>query len=259
MSSQDEQYDAALDLLRRVNPRDVSKNLNILCQQNQDLAEELLSSVDQPLKVETDPTNQKQFLCCDYNRDGDSYRSPYSNKFFPELDDAIELPAEIRSLEETANDAFDTYRELYYEGGLSSCYLWESEEPTSLAGVVLFQKHQKQSRWDSINVFEAEQESKNRYTYRLTSTVILDIGMKLTNLAGSLTRQAERSFNIESKVDHVANVGTMVEEMESKLRSLLHEVYFGKTRNIIGDIRSVDNLDDVRSEMELKRAVANSL
>lgn len=38
------------------------------------LCEDLLSSVDQPLKIVRDKTHGKDFLLCDYNRDGDSYR-----------------------------------------------------------------------------------------------------------------------------------------------------------------------------------------
>ena len=35
---------------------------------------DLLGSVDQPLKVMTDRATGKEYLACDYNRDGDSYR-----------------------------------------------------------------------------------------------------------------------------------------------------------------------------------------
>lgn len=37
---------------------------------------------------------------------------------------------------------------------------------------------------------------------------------------------------------HVVNVGRMVEEMEGKMRNMLQEVYFGKTRDVVGDLRS---------------------
>jgi capping protein beta len=30
-------------------------------------------------------------------------------------------------MEIAANDAFDQYREQYYEGGVSSCYFWDNE------------------------------------------------------------------------------------------------------------------------------------
>jgi capping protein beta len=39
------------------------------------LCEDLLSSVDQPLKIVRDKHVGKDYLLCDYNRDGDSYRS----------------------------------------------------------------------------------------------------------------------------------------------------------------------------------------
>lgn len=38
------------------------------------LCEDLLSSVDQPLKVARDQQTGKEYLLCDYNRDGDSFR-----------------------------------------------------------------------------------------------------------------------------------------------------------------------------------------
>ena len=45
-----------------------------VAQQVPDLCEDLLSSVDQPLKIARDKTIGKDYLLCDYNRDGDSYR-----------------------------------------------------------------------------------------------------------------------------------------------------------------------------------------
>ena len=39
-----------------------------------ELCEDLLSSVDQPLKIARDSSAGKDYLLCDYNRDGDSYR-----------------------------------------------------------------------------------------------------------------------------------------------------------------------------------------
>ena len=50
-------------------------------------------------------------------------------------------------MEVKANEAFDVYRELYYEGGVSSVYLWNLDD--GFAGVVLLKKgelsgHRKQ-------------------------------------------------------------------------------------------------------------------
>lgn len=44
----------------------------------------------------------------------------------------------VRKMEIRANEAFDVYRELYYEGGLSSVYFWNLDD--GFAGVVLLKK-----------------------------------------------------------------------------------------------------------------------
>lgn len=49
------------------------------------------------------------------------------------------MPGErVRKMEVKANEAFDIYRELYYEGGVSSVYLWNLDD--GFAGVVLLKK-----------------------------------------------------------------------------------------------------------------------
>jgi capping protein (actin filament) muscle Z-line, beta len=97
----------------------------------------------------------RDYLLCDYNRDGDSYRSPWSNQFDPPLDGGGPggvgasgnsegagegaVPGErVRRMEIKANEAFDVYRELYYEGGVSSVYFWNLDD--GFAGVVLLKK-----------------------------------------------------------------------------------------------------------------------
>ena len=68
--------DCALDLMRRLPPQGVEDNLAGLLDIVPDLTEDLLSAVDQPLKVQKCKSTGKDYLLCDYNRDGDSYRYP---------------------------------------------------------------------------------------------------------------------------------------------------------------------------------------
>lgn len=68
------QMDCALDLMRRLPPQQIEKNLIDLIDLVPGLCEDLLSSVDQPLKIAKDRESGKDYLLCDYNRDGDSYR-----------------------------------------------------------------------------------------------------------------------------------------------------------------------------------------
>lgn len=140
------------DLLRRLNPKHTTEHLNSIISLAPDLTEDLLSSVDQPLTVKRCRDSGREYLLCDYNRDGDSYRSPWSNKFDPPLDDGGAgggaggddagegaIPSErVRKMEVKANEAFDVYRELYYEGGVSSVYFWNLDD--GFAGVVLLKK-----------------------------------------------------------------------------------------------------------------------
>lgn len=142
------------DLLRRLDPKDTAQHLKNIIQIAPDLAEDLLSSVDQPLTVRLCKKTGREYLICDYNRDGDSYRSPWSNEFDPPLDEGGAggvgasgsegagegaVPGErVRKMEIQANEAFDVYRELYYEGGVSSVYFWNTDD--GFAGVVLMKK-----------------------------------------------------------------------------------------------------------------------
>jgi capping protein (actin filament) muscle Z-line, beta len=87
------------------------------------LTEDLLALVDQPLITRRCPITAKEYLVCDYNRDGDSFRSPWSNIYDPPLPIGNNgqggsggggiLPSEkMRKLEIQLNEGFDTYREL---------------------------------------------------------------------------------------------------------------------------------------------------
>ena len=61
-----------LDLLRRLPPHRIESNLSTLVEvlggPSNETADELLSSVDQPLKVLRDEKG-REFLACDFNRD----------------------------------------------------------------------------------------------------------------------------------------------------------------------------------------------
>ncbi|KAH0833060.1 F-actin capping protein [Lanmaoa asiatica] len=284
LDKEDPTMDSMLDLMRRLPPTRVEENINSLIRICPDYADDLLGSVDQPLKVLTDRATGREYLACDYNRDGDSYRSPWSNEYDPPLEDGTTPSPKLRKLEIAANEAFDTYRELYYEGGASSVYLWELEDG-GFAGVVLLKKvmdpsspDEPSGSWDSIHVFETAERGRQAH-YKLTSTVMLQLVTRRTedaqtyaiasqekktsdhgskssgevNLSGSMTRQTEQDWPLQDSSSHITNTGRMIEEMEIKMRNLLQEVYFGKTRDIVYDLRSVDDLDKTRKQRELQK------
>uniref|UniRef100_A0A673N4T7 F-actin-capping protein subunit beta n=1 Tax=Sinocyclocheilus rhinocerous TaxID=307959 RepID=A0A673N4T7_9TELE len=149
------------------------------------LCEDLLSSVDQPLKIARDKVVGKDYLLCDYNRDGDSYRCSTE------------------------------YRDLYFEGGVSSVYLWDLDH--GFAGVILIKKAGDGSKkikgcWDSIHVVEVQ-----------------------------------------------VRAGAPLPDMENKIRSTLNEIYFGKTKDIVNGLRSIESLPDNQKYRQLQRELSQVL
>ncbi|XP_030751772.1 F-actin-capping protein subunit beta [Sitophilus oryzae] len=263
-----DKFDCALDLMRRLPPQQIEKNLSDLIDLVPSLCEDLLSSVDQPLKIAKDNQNGKDYLLCDYNRDGDSYRSPWSNTYYPPLDDG-QMPSErLRKLELDANNAFDLYREMYFEGGVSSVYFWDLDH--GFAGVILIKKTGDGSKkikgcWDSLHVVEVQEKSSGRTShYKMTSTAMLWLqtnkpGSGTMNLGGSLTRQTEQDAAVNENNPHIANIGKMVEDMENKIRNTLNEIYFSKTKDIVNSLRSVQPLTESRQQDALRQDLAAAL
>ena len=82
------------------------------------------------IEVEVDTTSGKKFLKHEYNRDGDSYRSPWTNTYFPANPDATFFPSEqYLALEQKANEVFSTYVQLYYDFAYASVYVMDTDTP----------------------------------------------------------------------------------------------------------------------------------
>jgi capping protein beta len=58
---------------------------------------------------------------------------------------------------------------------------------------------------------------------------------------------------------HIANIGRMVEEMEIKMRHLLRDVYFGKTKDTVNDLRSIDSLTETRKQQAIQKEIMAKL
>ena len=151
---------------------------------------------------------------------------------------------------------------MYFEGGVSSVYLWDLDH--GFAGVILIKKagdgdsKKIKGCWDSIHVVEVQEKSSGRNAhYKLTSTSMLWLQTNkprsgTMNLGGSLTRQVEQDCPVSEASPHIANIGRLVEDMENKIRNTLNEIYFGKTRDIVNGLRSVEPLSDANKKQALQ-------
>lgn len=52
---------------------------------------------------------------------------------------------------------------------------------------------------------------------------------------------------------HIQNIGKLIEDVESKIRSTLLDVYFGKTKDVWGMLRSQESLEVMRREERLRK------
>lgn len=68
-------------------------------------------------------------------------RSPWSNTYDPPLEDGAMPSDRLRKLELDANQAFDQYRDMYFEGGVSSVYLWDLDHGFAGKVVLLWLKN----------------------------------------------------------------------------------------------------------------------
>lgn len=117
--------------------------------------------------------------------------------------------------------------------------------------------------WDSIHVFEASERGRTT-NYRLTSTVILSLSSSNNtlgemDLSGNMTRQIEQDLPVDTDESHIANIGRLVEDMELKMRNLLQEVYFGKAKDVVGDLRTIGSLSEGQRDRETHRGIISSM
>ncbi|PSN50239.1 hypothetical protein C0J52_02382 [Blattella germanica] len=259
IGAEDKKVDLALDLLRRLPPRQIEEYRNDLIRLVPSIRNEIQPLVQQPLKIARDEDIGKDYLLCDHNRDGDSYRSPWSNVYYPLSDDGP-LPSEsLRKLEIDANRAFDQYKDLYFGGGVSSVYLWDLEN--GFAGAILIKKTEDNSGikgcWDSIHIIEIQDKTDGKcYHYKLTSTVVLwlqsnKLRSGTMDVGGNLTRKMEVDAIANDASAHIVNLGRMVESMENKIRKTFREIYFSKTGEIISRLRNIQPIHQQRQKEQL--------
>jgi capping protein beta len=236
---------AAYDLLRRVPPSKIEPRLYDTIRIAPDLTDTLLNTVDVPLKIVQDTYSHSPFVACEFNRDLDSHRSPHTNKYYPPLPDGPKIPTRLRNMEVKANRAFGAYRQLYMGGGISSVYLWPIED--RLFGFGVYIKNEVNTTLstgqpirgtiDTFDVVEVD-ESSNRATYTLTSSVLLNVSVdvRLTapvSISGSTSDRRETVKEWSCDDDHIVNVGEFIEMNAARFRDWMNRFYVSQMERIV--------------------------
>lgn len=258
--SSEELCNVALNLLRRMPINLTTKTLSAIHSVQPDIMDDLLPDVDEPLRIYRDGATGKDYVICDYNRDGEAYRSPHSNKYFladgtQDRDSDFFPSDQHRQLEIEANSLFDNYRDQYFQGGYSSVYFFECEQGFGAVWLVHKDVPAVESLsagwWDSVHIFDVQPTGKpDEFNYTLTSTVLISMqldaaGTGSVDLSGSLANQVSRAKTIGKFKGHIQNMGPMLEDQESLLRNRIEDIYIQKTRQVLAVRSSTGQRDDV--------------
>lgn len=223
--------------------------------ENDDLLNEFLQKVDNRTQISNDDP-KGEFIKCEQNREGDSYRSPISNQYFPPIEDAKYPSKPLRDLEEKLNKMFHQYTKAYYSSTAHvSCYCWDLTEKISDGfGVAVLIKnsinHENDINlgiWDSSNVVNVtfeEEGGKIKAKYSLVTTVSLSMGFSSkicgsVSLSGTIGRTANTSKVVKNYIEdsHVENIGVLIEDLESNIRNTIDTIYVMKSKEIVDTAR----------------------
>ena len=198
------------------------------------------------MQILTDESTGKLFIASDFNRIGQSYRSPWSNVYLPTTHDADALyfpPEQLRRIELTLNELLLSYCNLYYENAVGSTYLSEAPEGGVFYGVFQIRKdfadpHTKESHcWESNHSFRVNSKVDHdllQVECFMTSTVLTvfefaDAELP-SHLNGSSSKAGTRSFTIFRKdIDTyeevlVKTLGELMEDNENSIRGMMDKV-----------------------------------
>ena len=261
--------------------KDIDKNIDAISSaiyDNDDLLNEFLQKVDNRTKIcKDDPKGF--FIMCEQNRDGDSYRSPFSNKYYPVPDDDAKYPSsELRYLEEKLNKMFKLYVKFYYnenKDAISSVYCWElgdsKEDGFGVAvlikNIVTETKKVNSGCWDSSNLVTVtftNEGGKKKAKYSLISTVNLSMGFDhpvcgKVGLSGTIAKSSHYSKFVNDYIsddDHIGNIGVLIEDMENSIRNTMSNIYVMKSKEIIDTARynPVLGKPNIKQSQALKQA-----
>lgn len=204
------QVNNVFNIMRRMPPNQVAKSLAGIGRliQDDDLRQEIIEKVDQPLEIEEDTKTGKPFLKHEYNRDGDSYRSPWCNQYFPASEDCTFMPsAELLQLEQRANDLFAQYVYLYYDSGATSSVYFVDTDGKGFNAAFLCKKELKNEKlikygaWDAINVVSCTRDGEEA-SYKVITTVMIVVDSTTAKQGNfSINGSISKTKHIKVKLD----------------------------------------------------------
>lgn len=255
----------ALDLNRKLPPSKIPQNVAALSQiiTDEDQQDEMIQRIDQPLETIEDSIKGFQFLKWEYNRDGDYWRSPFSNEYFPQpneedMSEAFFPSDDLKEMEEKANKQLKEYAHLYFANPIANAYFFETTDTGFgacylIKNVLSHEKSVQEGEWHSIHSFTVDENITGKHTYTLVSTVFLRLELEgntygSLNIYGTNTKKTESIYpKTDNWDEHLVRFGKMLEANEGNLRNELDSVYVGKSKQIINTGRMPDHYKNTKT------------
>lgn len=234
-----------------------------------------LQKVDQPLLIRNEKGG---FICCEYNRDGDSYRYPGTTEYYPAIEGGSVPSASLMELERALNEIFKVYTNFYYTGVsttnniTSSVYCYELDEGNAnvfVVAVLIKNKIEESFNkgtngiWEASNLITVDiDDDSKEVSYDLISSVNVYLNAPIQcgskshlTVSGSMTKNMkEKAKFVGDEPDvqfHTEHIGMLVENLETRIRDEIEVIYFQKTTQIVGTTRyngdTHSNIENIRN------------
>lgn len=232
--------------------------------------ENFLQKVDQPLIIQNE---RGGFICCEYNRDGDSFRVPGTTDYIPPLTDGTLPNPKLLELEKALNGIFRIYTNFYYSNTATSsvyCYEIDEDNPDEFVVAVLIRNKIEDTSskgtngiWEASNLVTVSIDpSESEVSYDLISSVNVYLNASIQtgnnsklSVGGSMTKNIKEKHKYKGELDiqfHTEKIGELIENLETRIRDEIETIYFQKTTQIIGTAR---NNGDVQSTLSNLRNI----
>lgn len=233
------QVQAALELLKRLPPSpDSLSSLLLFLTPAQQSA--LLSKASMSLQCVHDPDSDRDFLCCGFNQEGCSYRSPYSGRYYPPLEDGYEPSGALRRLEIRTNELFADYVNRYYGAALSSVYFSQSSEKAGFSVCFAVRKtatkREKSAEVTATHYIDMIHEGSEKKLYQVSSRLLLALQVGGNTLfTGSFnTSKEEKAPLLDPRGDSESlQLLRLVEDSESSLMKQFDNFLASRVRGTI--------------------------
>eukprot|EP00792_Barthelona_sp_PAP020_P006226 TRINITY_DN2936_c0_g1_i1.p1 TRINITY_DN2936_c0_g1~~TRINITY_DN2936_c0_g1_i1.p1 ORF type:complete len:284 (+),score=80.82 TRINITY_DN2936_c0_g1_i1:30-854(+) len=232
----------AIDILNRMNPKNIKDDMFRLIELLPELSTQILENVQLPLEIEQDTSSNFPFIKCDFNRFEDSWRSPFSNDYFPNHVSGPKPEGKERELELALNDLLKTYCHKYYTSQALSSAFVSSNDKDGYNIVIAISKINEdisfinKAIWNSIHFLRVNKLENEEFEYDLTSTIILDVNITnetsgKTNVGGSFVTTEKRTVQ-PAKGNHIPSIGQFILDVESVIAQRINTLYFDRTAEL---------------------------